>query len=127
MSRDSWVTASLLALVAALSSVSCRRITNDTDEDHIPYKLTGMRVLFFPSRHHDSVDLEQFSASYDERKSAVARCGELAHAEKGRRKRLHDDDDDDDENDDSRAELSADWSYVCCTITASSNCKTKVR
>jgi hypothetical protein len=101
------------------------------DGNHIPYSLRGFDVWFYEERpscdevHEDEagddeglrcrrgpyeVYLGRAAASFVSRQRGLLDCNATAVAEANRR------------------ELgSGEWGYVCCTVTGSSDCVTKVR
>jgi hypothetical protein len=78
------------------------------DSDYFPYKLTGLNVWVY----NNATQKEYFGgfveASYFSRKKALSECGARASAT-------------------ARQYHLENWSYVCCTVTSSSSCVTKVR
>lgn len=78
------------------------------DSDYIPFALTGFDSWVY----NDETDQEFYAgraeASYLSRKEGLDSCQRAAYIE-ARRRHLDD------------------WSYVCCTVTRSSDCVTKVR
>jgi hypothetical protein len=85
-----------------------RSCFHDVDEGFYPYKMTAIRASVFLAGGGFK-DLEDIPATYDSRISAVSECQDAAR-------------------DYARAnQLDDGWSYVCCTITQDSSCKTKVR
>jgi hypothetical protein len=81
---------------------------NSYDSDFFPYAMHGMNVLVYD----DNTKKEYFGgfieASYMSRRDGLARCASAASAI-------------------ARQNSLRDWSYVCCTVTSSSGCATKVR
>ena len=115
---------SYVALTALTFAFGC----NSYDGDYIPYALRGFDVWFHDerescddvNRYDRGVDedscreeeadtyLGRVEANYLTKARGLSDCNAIAVAEANRR------------NVD-------DWSYVCCTVTASSDCVTKVR
>lgn len=94
----------LLIIFAAVAVVAC-----DThDSDYYPYAMTGL-----DSWVQDAHTLKDFyagrvDARYWSRTDATARCADLADGL-------------------ARSMQLRNWSYVCCTVTSSSSCATKIR
>lgn len=121
LSRRAKMILAAIGIVVVAAVVPWSRIFADVDEHYIPYGLSGMTVWFFPNVSHPGVELTQFAATYDERESALSRCSALAHREANRLESLEPDDPERD------GFIVGGWSYVCCTRTGETNCKTKVR
>jgi len=77
------------------------------DSDHFPYRMKGLNSFVY-----DKNGQEYFAgyteASYFSRKDGLAGCASQAYAL-------------------ANAKHLSDWGYVCCTVTSSSSCATKVR
>jgi hypothetical protein len=97
----------LIGAVAAVLIFMPHRCTHDIDEQHYPYAMTGIRasVLWGGGEFKD---LNDISATYDQRVSGVSQCQAEA-------------------KDFATEKQLESWSYVCCTITPDSSCKTKVK
>ena len=78
------------------------------DSNFIPYRIKGLDVWVY----NDITDREYYGGrvktNYSKRKSALAECGNRAYAI-------------------ANQNHLQDWSYICCTVTSSSDCMTKVR
>jgi hypothetical protein len=115
-----------LLCVAALTLASA---CSGYDSDYIPYAVRGFDVWFHDDRPScDDVDendedesdscrqgeadayLGRVEANYLSRASGLSGCNAVAVAEANRRDMG-----------------GGEWSYVCCTVTVSSDCVTKVR
>jgi hypothetical protein len=100
----SFVTHSVASLVAVSSLASC----DLRDSDHMPYTMKGLNVHVFDRK----TDKEYFGGfvegNYVNRERAVSQCAVAAQATA------------------TQSHL-VEWSYVCCTVTTSSSCETKVR
>ena len=93
----------LLSLIVVLFT-ACKGY----DSDFIPYLMKGLDVWVYDDNTDREFYAGQVKANYWNRKEALSSCNTYAHSlarEKGLRN----------------------WSYVCCTVTSSSNCVTKVR
>lgn len=95
-----------LVLVTALAGLlsSC----DSYDSNYMPYGLTGLDVWVY----NDETDKEYYGgrveASYFSKDKALSDCSHRAYSVA---QQYHLDD----------------WSYVCCTVTSSSSCVTKIR
>ena len=81
---------------------------NSYDSDYIPYGITAMDVYVYNHRTDEEHFGGRVTGNYFSRASLRGQCGNLAH-------------------DVARHYHLEDWSYVCCTVTSSSGCVTKVR
>lgn len=85
-------------------TISCSK----HDDDYIPYGLIGMDVYVY----NNETDVEYYAGrvdgNYFKRDKVLASCGNLAYSTASQK-------------------YLDDWSYICCTVTKSSNCTTKVR
>jgi hypothetical protein len=79
-----------------------------TDSDYIPYAIKGLDVWVSTKEGNRSYYGGRVDTWYFSRESGLAECRHLA-IEAARVNHL--------EN----------WGYVCCTVTSSSDCETKVR
>jgi hypothetical protein len=93
-------------VAAATALIGC----DAHDTSYIPFALTAYDVHFYDKREGREFYVGRVSANYFTRNDGLAKANALAHDE-ARRRRL----------------LSEEWSYVACTVTASSSCVTKVR
>lgn len=94
--------ATLLVLLAVLSGC------DGYDSDYFPYRMTGLNV-WVSNNTNDNVVFGGFvEGSYFNRTEALANCAARARATA------------------QQHHLEA-WSYVCCTVTSSDICVTKVR
>jgi hypothetical protein len=91
-------------LAVCVSLAAC----NVQDSDYIPYGLKGMNAHVYDPQRSETYLAGFAAGGYLSRNDVRSRCAALASAEAGRR-RLKE------------------WSYVCCTVTSSSSCETKVR
>lgn len=78
------------------------------DGDYIPYRLTGLGVWLWDSERDRSIYAGRVETNYFDRAKALVECRDKAVV-MARQLRLDQ------------------WSYVCCTITPSTDCETKVR
>jgi hypothetical protein len=78
------------------------------DSKYFPYGMKGLNVLVINNATQEEYFGGFVEGSYFSRKEAVSSCADRA----GTTARQH---------------HLIDWSYVCCTVTSSSNCRTKVR
>jgi hypothetical protein len=94
----------ILAVLCALLLSSC----DSHDSDYIPYGLKGMDAYVYDN----DADVEHYAGSvegnYLSKDDTLSGCQSLAYST-ARQKNLDD------------------WGYVCCTVTSSSSCATKVR
>ncbi len=78
------------------------------DSDYIPYGLKGLDVWVYDNATDKEYYGGRVEASYFSKDSAISECADLAYATAN------------------HSHLQ-DWGYVCCTVTSSSDCVTKVR
>jgi len=78
------------------------------DSDYIPYAMTGLDVWVYDASSAKNYFGGRIEASYFSREEALSECGARASSV-AQTNRLYD------------------WSYVCCTVTSSSDCVKKVR
>lgn len=98
-------TVKLMTLILSTAAVSA---CSGYDNEYFPYTMKGLNVYVYDNeanREHFGGFIE---ASYFAREDAIARCANLAAATA------------------SQTHLK-EWGYVCCTVTSSSSCETKVR
>jgi len=99
----------LMLLAVATITVGCTGYDRHYDGDFIPYALRGFDV-WISWGDDQELYVGRVEASYRTRRQGLLDCNSSAVAEAN------------------RMELDpADWGYVCCTVTASSDCVTKVR
>lgn len=91
-----------LLLIASLAGC------NGYDSEYIPYALTGLDVWVYDNQTGEELTGGHVDANYLSRREALAQCNSTAVAV-------------------ANQHHIEDWSYVCCTMTHSSNCVTKVR
>lgn len=96
---------SIRAIAAALTALS---LMSCTDSDYVPYALSGLDVWVAERGSNRSYYGGRVSANYFSRERAIAECARLALAT-AKQNRLDS------------------WGYVCCTVTYSSDCETKIR
>lgn len=98
----------LWLVLCAFAVLSLLTGCDSHDSEYFPYGLKGLNVLVY----NNETDKEYFGgfveASYFSRKDALSKCAARAYAI-------------------ARQYHLERWGYVCCTVTASSNCATKVR
>lgn len=95
-------TAPVVAVCALLGACSAE------DSDHYPYMLKALDAWVYDQDTGRNLFAGRAEASYLGRKDAAARCRDLAVAV-------------------ARANDFKRWGYVCCTVTSSTDCATKVR
>jgi hypothetical protein len=78
------------------------------DSDYIPYRLKGLDVWVHDNAHDKNYYGGRVKANYFSRDDALSACRRRAYAVA---EQYH----------------LSDWSYVCCTVTSSSDCVTQVR
>ncbi len=78
------------------------------DSDYVPYTLKGMDVWVYDNSNSAEYYGGRVDASYFSKDDALSTCSSIAYSV-AREKNLND------------------WGYVCCTVTSSSSCVTKVR
>ena len=78
------------------------------DDQYYPYTMTGLRAFVYDNRTGKEYFAGEIGGNYLQREKTAAQCGYAAS---------------------STANFNnlRDWSYVCCTVTPSSSCMTKVR
>jgi len=98
-----------IAIIALLgTAVILLSACDSYDSDFFPYAVKGLRVFVYDNNTRREFFGGQIEASYFSRQKALSECA-------------------------SRAQATAsfnnlrEWSYVCCTVTSSSDCATKVR
>ena len=78
------------------------------DSDYFPYTMKGLDVWVYNNNTDKEYYGGRVEASYFSKDEALSNCGSYAYSIA------------------SQYNLN-DWSYVCCTVTSSSSCVTKVR
>jgi len=78
------------------------------DSDYIPYRLSGLDAWLWDSDRGRSIYAGRVETNYFKREKALVECRDKAVI-MARHLRLER------------------WGYVCCTITSSTDCETKVR
>ena len=96
------IAATLLAALPTLAGC------NSYDSDYFPYSMKGLNVLVYDNKANKEYFGGFVEASYLSRKEALSSCAARAAAT-------------------ARQYHLQDWGYVCCTVTSSSSCVTKVR
>lgn len=100
----SFFTRSVAGFMVVSSLASC----DLPDSNHMPYTMKGLNVHVFDRK----TDKEYFGGfvegNYVNRERAVSQCAMAAQATATQNHLVE-------------------WSYVCCTVTSSSSCETKVR
>ncbi len=81
---------------------------NSYDKDYIPYTLKGFDVWVYDNATDKEYYGGRVKANYFSKDSALSRCRDQAYTVAKQYKLTN-------------------WSYVCCTVTGSSDCVTKVR
>jgi hypothetical protein len=95
----------LVGVVGLIALLGCKGY----DSDFIPYDLIGFDVYVY----HEPTDQEFFVRRVESswtRRAGILDCNAVAVDEANR-----------------RSWPPGDWSYICCTVTRSSSCVTKVR
>lgn len=92
----------LLLGIAALSACSGQ------DDEFFPYRMKGLDVWVYDSAAEEDFYAGFVEATYSARRDGLSRCAALAD-QAARERHLKE------------------WSHVCCTVTSSSQCETKVR
>ena len=95
-----------LGLAVAASFLLCG--CGAEDSDHYPYALTALDAWVYDQDTDRSLFAGRAESSYLGRRDAAARCRDLAALA-------------------ARANQLQRWGYVCCTVTSSTDCATKVR
>lgn len=78
------------------------------DSDYIPYFITALDAYVYNNASDEEFYAGRIETSYFSSNSAVEKCRPLARSF-------------------AKANRLNDWSYVCCTVTSSSDCVTKVK
>jgi len=94
----------LIMVIILLTVLGC----NNYDSDYIPYRIKGLDVWVYDNAQDKNYYGGRVETNYFKSDSALSDCGSRAYAT-ANYKHLKD------------------WSYVCCTVTSSSDCVTKVR
>ncbi len=95
----------MLAFSLAVASLTGCDARNNLD---IPYFLKGLNVWVHNNKTDQNIHAGRIKARYWNRTESLHAC-RTAAKEKASKERLRD------------------WSYVCCTVTSSSDCLTKVQ
>ena len=93
-----------LWLTLAILLVGCTMY----DGDYFPYFMTGLDAWVYDNISGTNHYGGRVEATYFSRNDALSECASLA-------------------NRTAASQHLRDWSYVCCTVTSSSDCVTKVR
>ncbi len=80
---------------------------NSYDSDYIPFGITGMDVYVYDDRTNKEYFGGRVKGNYFSRRPLRGKCEALAY-------------------DVAREHHLEDWSFICCTVTSSSSCVTKV-
>ncbi len=96
----------ITAIASTTVSIGCNR--NSYDNDFIPYGLKGLDVYVYDNRTDKEFYAGRVEGSYFSRNKTLSEAQSLAS---------------------SFAQYNnlRDWSYICCTVTSSSDCVTKIR
>lgn len=81
---------------------------NQYDKEYFPYSMIGLNVWVYDSDTDKIFPGGSVKASYDSRKEGLSRCEAIARTY-------------------AQQHHFQSWRYVCCTVTPSENCMTKVR
>ena len=95
----------LLLLTVILFSLGCK---GSTDSDYFPYAMKGLNVLVYNNKTDKEYSGGYVEANYLSRSEGLTKCQNAAYST-------------------AKANYLEDWSYVCCTVTSSSGCVTKVK
>ncbi len=97
-----------IAITSLILLSGCSFSGNSYDENFIPYGIKGFDVWVY----NDNTDKEYYAGrvttNYSQAQEKLSDAQRLAY-------------------DIAEAKYLKDWSYICCTVTNSSNCVTKVR
>jgi hypothetical protein len=96
--------------LGALAAASLLAACTGYDSDFVPYGLTGLDVYVYHQPSGREHFVRRVDATYWTRARGLTECNSVAVAEANQREWLP-----------------GDWSYVCCTVTSSHSCMTKVR
>jgi hypothetical protein len=97
-----------LFLLLFISLISNFAGCSGHDNDYIPYMLKGLDVWVYNNTNDKEYYGGRVKANYFSRDNALSECNSRAYAVANQ---YH----------------LTDWSYICCTVTSSSDCVTKVR
>ena len=100
--------AKCVTLLATISAMTVVGGCSGHDSDFFPYLMKGLDVWVYNDRTEHEYYGGRIEASYFSRRAALDRCGDAAEAV-------------------AREYHLQEWSYICCTVTSSSDCATKVR
>lgn len=95
----------IFVVVVVLILFSC---SDGQDGDYFPYRMKGLDVYVYDNLEGKEHFAGHIKARYWDRKEALATCADYAEVT-------------------ARSNQLKDWGYVCCTVTSSSSCVTKVR
>jgi hypothetical protein len=98
-----WVLAIIFLFIVLFGPESCLQ-----DNDYFPYFLNGLEVWVHDNDRDNDFHGGRMDTNYFNRKAGLVACKARA-VSTARDKHLRE------------------WSYVCCTVTSSSSCETKVR
>jgi hypothetical protein len=93
----------ILTVCVLMAATACEK-----DDKEIPYGLQGFEAWVYDKQTGAPHRAGRFTASYLEREKGLSQCRDAAFA-LVREKQLDD------------------WDFICCTMTHSSNCASKVR
>lgn len=102
-----------ISFTVLISILSTPQVVNsgwlDThDDDFFPYALTGLDAWIFDDASGREVFGGRIDGNYLKRDSMVSKCQSISSST-------------------ARAEKLRSWSYICCTVTPTSDCATKVK
>lgn len=97
-----------LAAVTILAALLLISGCDGHDSDYFPYGMKGLNVLVYNNKTNTEYFGGFVKASYFSRKEALSSCHDRA-VFTARQYQLQD------------------WGYVCCTVTSTTSCMTKVR
>ncbi len=98
------VTNYIALTLCALSMIAC----DSHDSDYIPYGLKGMDAYVYNNDTDNEFYAGRVEGSYMSKDETLSKCQSLAYSV-------------------ARHNHLENWSYICCTVTSSSSCATKVR
>ena len=106
MSHDRPKRETTIAAVLTVSALLCA--CSGSDSDYFPYGMKGLNVWVYNNGTNEEYFGGFVEGSYFSRNEALSNCASRAGAT-------------------AQQHYLRDWSYICCTVTSSSNCMTKVR
>jgi hypothetical protein len=95
-------------LLLVTLSVSVLAACTGHDSEYYPYQMTGLDVWVYDPSTGKNFFGGRVEANYFDREAGTRQCGAYAYSTAEQNKLRN-------------------WSYVCCTVTSSSDCVTKVR